>query len=107
VRKREERFWSRVIPFLYPALKPLYNKHKRRDHYYAFKKTFTAEVGRLGFWKNLEDELKIELRFTSNEDYTLAFVDFLDTRLTKDAFDRTTLPLTLLIGGDGSFSKPF
>lgn len=49
----------------------------------------------------------IELRFTSTEDYTLAYLDFVDIKKTKDQYEGPTLPMTLLISGTGSFSKPF
>lgn len=61
----------------------------------------------MNFWRNPEDNENIEIRFTSCDDYSLGYVDFLDTRLSKDSFDRTPLPTTIFLSGNGSFSQPF
>lgn len=61
----------------------------------------------LDFWKDQEDCEKIEIRFTACKDYQLAYMDFIDTRLTKDAYDRPPLPMTIMTTGNGSFSQPF
>lgn len=107
MRTKTERVLNAALPWLYPVLKPLYLKRKRKDHYYSFKKAFIAEADKISFWRNFEDQLNIELRFTSSDDYTLGYVDFLDTRRTKDSFDRPPLPMTILVSGTGSFTKPF
>lgn len=49
----------------------------------------------------------MEIRFTACNDYQLAYMDFIDTRLTKDAYDRPPLPMTIMTTGNGSFSQPF
>jgi len=96
-----------LLPFLYPALKPLYGKRKRKEHYYSFKSAFIAEADKIDFWKNYEDSVNIELRFTSSDDFTLGYVDFLDTKRTRDTYDKPPLPMTILVSGTGSFAKPF
>jgi hypothetical protein len=107
VRKTKERCITRLLPILYPPLKVLYSKIKRRTHYYSFKKAFIAETDKIDFWKAYEDNMNIELRFTSSEDYSLAYLDFLDVKRTKDTFDKTPLPMTIVLSGNGSFNKPF
>jgi hypothetical protein len=62
---------------------------------------------KIDFWRTVEDKMSIELRFTSTEDYTIGYIDFLDTKKTKDTYEGPSLPVTLLIGGTGTFSKPF
>lgn len=52
IRNKKERCLSRLLPFLYPPLKPLYNKYKRREHYYSFKKSFIAEADKIDFWRS-------------------------------------------------------
>jgi hypothetical protein len=71
------------------------------------KKAFISEADKIDFWRSYEDQINIELRFTSTDDYTLSYVDFLDTKRTRDAFDRPPLPMTIIVSGTGSFSKPF
>ena len=102
-----ERTLNLLLNFIYPPVQPLYLKKKRREHYYSFKKAFIAEAEKIDFWKSYEDQLNIELRFTSSDDYTLAYVDFLDIKRTRDMFDKPPLPMTILISGTGSFSKPY
>lgn len=98
----------KFIPFIYPPLKALFRKQKRRQHFYSFKKAFISEAAKgIDIWRGYEDQTNIELRFTASDDYTLGYVDFLDLRRTKDVFDKTPLPLTVMVAGDGSFSKPF
>lgn len=92
---------------LYPALLPLYKKSLRKRHYHYFKRAFIEEADKLEFWRNVEDKMNIELRFTSSEDYTLGYMDFLDTRITKDAYEGPNIPMTLLVSGNGSFNTPF
>lgn len=47
--------------------------------------------------------MNIEIRFTSTEDYTTAYLDFIDIRITKDTYEGPNIPITLLIAGNGSF----
>lgn len=47
------------------------------------------------------------MRFTASDDYTLGYIDFLDTKRTRDSFQKPPLPMTILVGGTGSFAKPF
>lgn len=98
-----ERILNTLLKFIYPAMQPLYLKKKRRERYYSIKKAFIAEAEKIDFWKSYEDLMNIELRFTSSDDKTLAYVDFLDTKKTRDMFDKPTLPMTILISGTGSF----
>jgi hypothetical protein len=74
------------LPFVYPALKPLFNKNKRKEKYYAFKRAFIAASDKMDFWKNVDDQLNIELRFTASDDYTLGYIDFLNTKRSRDQF---------------------
>jgi hypothetical protein len=102
-----ERFLVFILPFLYPALKPWYNKYKRQVRYYAFKKAFISVQDKLDFWRSYEDQINIELRFTASDDCSLGYLDFLDTKRSKETFDRPPIPMTILVAGTGHFSKPF
>ena len=48
-----------------------------------------------------------EIRFTSSEDYTLAYIDYVDLKKNKDSYEGPTIPMTLLMSGDGSYQTPF
>jgi len=61
----------------------------------------------LDFWKDQIDKASIEIRFTACKDYSLGYLDFIDTRLSKDSFEKVKIPLTILASGNGSFSQPF
>ena len=102
-----ERFLSYILPFVYPALKPLLIKFKRKARYFAYKKAFIAVADKLDFWRTYEDQVNFEMRFTSSDDYTLGYLDFLDIKRNKDSFDKPPLPMTILVAGTGQFSKPF
>jgi hypothetical protein len=102
-----EIFLSRSLPIVYPVLKPLMNKIKRKERYNAFKQAFISISDKMEFWKSVDDKLNIEVRFTASDDCTLAFIDFLDTKKTRDSFQKPPLPMTILVGGTGSFAKPF
>jgi hypothetical protein len=52
---KKEKFWSYLLPLVYPALKPLFNKNKRKEKYYAFKRAFIAASDKMDFWKNVDD----------------------------------------------------
>lgn len=45
----------------------------------------------------VEDKLNIELRFTSSDEYTLAYVDFIDVKKTKDAYEGPSIPMTFIL----------
>lgn len=105
--KKTERFLVFILPFLYPALKPWYNKYKRQVRYYAFKKAFISVQDKLDFWRSYEDQINIELRFTASDDCSLGYLDFLDTKRSKETFDRPPIPMTIMVAGTGHFSKPF
>lgn len=92
---------------LYPPSSPWLLKKLRRRHYYNFKRAFINESDNVEFWNQLEDKLNIELRFTSSDDYTIAYVDFIDIKKTKETYEGPTIPLTFILSGDGSFSSPF
>ncbi len=49
----------------------------------------------------------MELRFTASDDYTLGYLDFLDTKRSMDSFEKPPLPMSILVAGTGSFAKPF
>lgn len=51
--------------------------------------------------------MSIELRFTSTEDYTLGYLDFIDIKKTKVSYDGPMIPMTILVGGLGTFSCPY
>jgi hypothetical protein len=40
----------------------------------------------MDFWISVDDQLNIEVRFTASDDYTLGFIDFLDTKRTRDSY---------------------
>ena len=75
--------------------------------YYSFKKAIIAVQDKVDFWRAYEDQINIELRFTASDDYTLGYLDFLDTNRSKESFDRPPLPMTIMVAGTGHFSKPF
>jgi|LauGreDrversion4_2_1035121.scaffolds.fasta_scaffold30028_2 hypothetical protein len=102
-----ERFLNTFLGYIYPPLKPLYNKRKRYQRYYAFKKIIISVQDKMDFWRSYEDQISIELRFTGSKDYTLGYLDFLDTKRQKESFERPPLPMTIMVGGTGHFSKPF
>lgn len=50
-----EIFLSNSLPFLYPALKPLMNKIKRKERYFAFKQAFISISDKMEFWNSADD----------------------------------------------------
>ena len=62
------------------------NKIKRKQRYNAFKQAFISISDKMEFWKSVDDKLNIEVRFTASDDFTLGFIDFLDTKKTRDSF---------------------
>lgn len=62
------------------------NKIKRKERYYAFKQAFISISDKMEFWNSVDDKLNIEVRFTASYDYTLGYIDFLDTKRTRDSF---------------------
>jgi len=102
-----EIFVYYLFCILYPPLVPYYLKKQRKSHYHRFKQAFINEADRLEFWRLMEDKLNIELRFTSSDDYSIAYVDFIDIKKTKDSYEGPNLPMTFILQGDGSFSYPY
>lgn len=52
---KTEIFLSKSLPFLYPVLKPLLNKYKRRERYCNFKQAFISISDKMDFWKSVDD----------------------------------------------------
>ena len=48
-----EIFFSKTLPILYPVLKPLMNKFKRKERYNAFKRAFISISDKMEFWKSV------------------------------------------------------
>lgn len=84
---------------VYPAFLPFYSKNQRRKHYHNFKSAVINEAEKIEFWKSVDDKMSIELRFTSSEDFTLGYLDFIDVKKTKDTYDGPHIPMTIIIGG--------
>eukprot|EP00347_Sterkiella_histriomuscorum_P013330 403365131 len=102
-----EIFLYYLSAIVYPPLNPYILKRQRRKHYTSFKKAFINEADNLDFWNNLDDRLNIELRFTSSDDYTMAYIDFIDVKKSKEQYEGPLIPMTYLLSGEGSFSSPF
>jgi len=99
-------FWSVLV--LYPAALPLFTKNRRKVYYKQMKKKFISLTEQVDFWKEIEDQMKnpIEIKFTASDDYSLAYIDFIDLRKEKGQYEGPELPLTLLLSGAGTFSIP-
>lgn len=52
---KTEIILSNSLPFLYPVLKPLMNKIKRKERYYAFKQAFISISDKMEFWNSVDD----------------------------------------------------
>jgi len=60
-------------------------------------------------WKNLEERMRnpIEFRFTTVDDYALAYIDVIDRRKEKSNYEGPNLPLTFFFSGDGDYNTPW
>lgn len=106
-RSKTQRILHYLIMILYPALLPFYAKTQRKKHQNKFKQALINEAEKIDFWKSVDDKMSIELRFTSTEDYTLGYLDFIDIKKTKVSYDGPMIPMTILVGGLGTFSCPY
>lgn len=106
---KSEQVYHIIATILYPVFSPFISKWLRIKHYGNFKTTFIQNADNIDYIKSLEERMRhtIEVRFTSTPDYTLAYIDFLDNKRLKESYEGPTLPLTLILSGQGSFSSPF
>jgi len=89
-----------------PPLASLVHKHCRKRHSDALKnqvyRTFDSK-----FWDMNSHDKKTLRIGVSNDDYKLAFIDFLDYTKVRSNFIGPSLPITLLLSGSGSLGCPY
>lgn len=74
-----------------------FSKKMRKRHHHNFKRAFINQNEHsLDFWKLIEDKVNIELRFTSSDDYSIGYIDFLDIKKTKDSYEGPNIPITFI-----------
>ena len=97
----------RLIQFFYPAFSPRFERTVRKMIYKRYKNLFINDIAQFEFFKEGEGQTFIDIKFTCSSDYTLAFIDFIDTKKDKGLYNGPQLPLTLIVSGNGLFATPF
>jgi len=47
------------------------------------------------------------IKLSASQDYTMAYMDFLDLEKDREYYNGPILPLTFHLSGDGHFNSPF
>lgn len=45
------------------------------------------DIPEIDFWKSLDDRMKFEVRFSASDDCTLSYIDYLDTKKSKESYE--------------------
>jgi hypothetical protein len=98
-----DKFKYYVVWLLFPFFSASYQKSLRAKHFKNLSDrlhdTFDNE-----FWDN---QSMRSLRITADPTYTSVFIDFIDLRKTQKDYKAPKLPMTLIVGGLGTFSSPY
>jgi len=100
-----QKFTYILMRILYPPVSLFYHYFVRRNNFKQLKTIFSNNFDD-EFWDDNKDNKSMRIS-TSKEDFTLAYIDFLDFSKNQEVNQGPRFPLTVLISGSGTFNNPY